>query len=81
MLGGIMNKEMETAATLGAIELLISPEYGHSWVGECFSDLGIELTDESREEFDGKLSEILLALAAPLIDQLPPELAAPYRKR
>jgi hypothetical protein len=78
---------VRNAALIAAIELILQPESGNRWLyEEIMAPFGFDVpedyeTDEDFQAVNGELDKILAAAAEPLIAQLPPELAAPYRKR
>lgn len=77
MAAEISSIDANNAALIGAIEIMISPEYGMDWVKELASlVMGDEnTTEEATNAIDDLITEKLMPLARILFDQLD----EPYR--
>ena len=71
---------LQLATLIGVIELLISPEFGDSFVRECCDTAGVPTTQENVDT----VTDLILAqnkqLAAPLIATLPEPLHTLYTR-
>lgn len=71
--------DVDGAATLAVVELLLSPEYSTEWLEELAAGLGLELDDKQIEDLDANITRILDQLAIPFVESLPAKPRENYR--
>lgn len=71
--------DVDGAATLAVVELLLSPEYSTEWLEELAAGLGLELDEKQIEDLDAKITRILDQLAVPFVESLPARPRANYQ--
>lgn len=72
--------EIEETAVIGAIEIMLSPEYGSGWLSELLSDTALEDNEKNREELDNAITDVFHKSMQPLIKSLSPEKRASYER-
>lgn len=73
--------DLNTAVTVGIVELLFRPDYSVSWVRELVEEYSTaDTTDENVEAVETAIWKALGAMASPFIDSLPDDVRKHYRK-
>ena len=71
--------DVDGAATLAVVELLLSPEFGIDWLEELAAGLDLELDEKQIDELEHSVTRILGQLAIPLVESLPAKPRENYR--
>lgn len=71
--------DVDGAATLAVVELLLSPDFSIDWLEELVVELGLDLNKQQIDELEHSVTRILDQLAIPFVESLPAAPRENYR--